>query len=300
MDRARLPALPLADWEPSRLYLQLVSQIVGKTRLKLHPPINHWWHVSLYLSARGLTTAGIPYREEQLDIEIDLIDHKVVVRLGDQTGEVALYGQPICDFYADYRSVLKDLDVDVHLLAKPYRCKSTVPFPDDSEHCAYDTEAVHRAWQVLAQVDKVMKEFRSRFIGKCSPVHQFWHSFDLACTRFSGRAAPPIEADRVTQEAYSHEVISTGFWFGDDNTPEASFYAYSAPAPKGLADQPLSPAQARWVTLNGAPMALLAYEDVRKSADPEAMVLEFQQSAYEAGARLAGWDRAALERPGSS
>lgn len=297
MERDGLPALPLLEWEESRLYAQLVCQMIGKTRLKLHPPMNHWWHVPLYLSARGLTTGGIPYHGSQVDIELDLIDHKVIVRRGDSLVEVPLYGQSICEFYGQYRAALRKVHIDVEILAKPYKCKSTVPFGDDTGHCTYDGDAVNRAWTVLAQVDGVLKEFRSRFIGKCSPVHVFWHSFDIACTRFSGRAAPPIDADAVTKEAYSHEVISAGFWFGDDNIPEAAFYCYAAPSPAGLADEPLTPSSARWETPYGSPMAILRYNDLRQEHDPHATLLDFLESSYAAAAKLANWDRAALERP---
>ncbi|MFI5387964.1 MAG: DUF5996 family protein [Fimbriimonadales bacterium] len=298
MERHRLPPLPLAEWEDSRLYLQLVCQIIGKTRLKLHPPMNHWWHATLYLSARGITTGAIPIEGDELDIELDLCSHKVVLRRRDRIEEIALYGQPICDFYHSFRAALREMDVDVPIVARPYFCKSTIPFRTDTEHSTYDADAVHLAWVALSQVEGVMKEFRSGFIGKCSPVHLFWHSFDLACTRFSGRAAPAMEGvDAITIEAYSHEVISVGFWFGDDVTPEAAFYCYSAPAPAGLADQPLRPAEASWVMLRGAPMALLRYEDVRASSDPRSAVMAFLQSSYEAGANLGAWDRGALDRP---
>ena len=297
MERTILAPLPLDQWEESRLYTQLVCQIIGKTRRKLHPFINHWWHLTLYLSARGLTTGGIPYREGEVDIELDLFSHKVVIRRDDEICEIPLYGQPIAEFYHDYRAGLRKLDIDVTMLPKPCYCKSTVPFPIDQEHATYDADAVHRAWTVLVQADAALKEFRSRFTGKCSPVHLFWHSFDLACTRFCGKHAPALEgADAVTQEAYSHEVISAGFWFGDDNLPEPAFYTYSAPAPAGLMDQKLHPPEAEWILLRGMPEAILRYEDVRRSKEPRAMALDFLQSSYEAGANLAAWDREALER----
>ncbi|MCK6545010.1 DUF5996 family protein [Myxococcota bacterium] len=295
---AGLPALPLADWEPSRLQLHLMTQIVGKIRLALHPWRNHWWHSTLYLSARGLTTGPIPFGAESFDAELDLVDHALVVRT--TKGEVAktpLDGRPICDFYRDVHALLAGLGVEVAIDARPYKCKSSVPFDGDREHATYDPAAVSRAWRVLSAIAPVFDEFRGRFTGKSSPVHFFWHSFDLAVTRFSGRRAPELPgADRVTREAYSHEVSSAGFWFGDDTTPEPTFYSYAAPAPDGLVGTPLSPPTARWLELHGSPMAILRYEDVRTSARPEETLLAFLQSSYEGAADLARWDRAALER----
>lgn len=298
MSSSELPPLPLQEWEPSRLYLQLICQMLGKIKLKLHPHVNHWWHAPLYVSARGLATGAIPYGSRTLDIELDLIDNKIVIRKDDgERAEMGSSGKSIAVVYRELFQLLNDLGVAVQILAKPYDCKSKIPFADDNEHTGYDKDAVARALRILCFSDGVMKEFRSRFIGKCSPVHMFWHSFDLACTRFSGRTAPAMpEADRTTQEAYSHEVISAGFWFGDDNVPEPAFYCYAFPLPEGLAQQPLSPSTAYWKDLRGSPTAILRYEDARQAADPRAVVLEFLQSSYEAGANLAGWNRAELER----
>jgi hypothetical protein len=291
-----LPALSLAEWEDTRLYLQLVAQIVGKTRLKLHPPINHWWHATLYLCARGLTTGGIPTAFGELDITIDLVEHRIVLRLGSKVRTVEV-GPPICDVYGPYLQALESLGIEVELDGKPFKCKSRIPFAQDHEHSTYDRDEAARALAVWSFVERPFKNFRGRFTGKCSPVHIFWHSFDVACTRFSGRRAPAMDGvDPVTQEAYSHEVISAGFWFGDDVTPEAAFYCYAAPAPVGLAEESLRPAEAYWKLQNGSPMALLTYEDVRKASDSTAAVLEFLQSSYEAGAMRAHWDRSALER----
>lgn len=297
MRRENLPSMPLAEWEDSRLKFQLICQILGKIRLKLHPPLNHWWHVPLYVSPRGLTTGAIPTRAGQVDLELDLIDHHVVVRSdsGDRT-EIPVAKLPICDIYQEVTDTLDDLGAPVQILAKPYKCKSVTPFAEDSEHTAYDAEAVTRAWRVLTEIEPVFKEFRGRFLGKCSPVHMFWHSFDLAVTRFSGRPAPKHpEWDAPTQEAYSHEVNSAGFWFGDDNTPSPMFYCYTAPSPDGLTDEKLS-GGAFWGELNGSPYALLSYEELRKTKDPRQGLLDFLQSSYEAGAKRADWNRAELER----
>ena len=192
---------------------------------------------------------------------------------------------------------LKSFGIEPRILAKPYRMKSTVPFADDNIHTIYDPDAVHKGWTVLKRIEPVFKEFRSRFIGKCCPVHQYWHSFDLAVTRFSGRRAPDVGiTDPVSREAYSHEVISAGFWFGDDILPQPAFYCYTWPAPEGLAQQPLKPEKAFWRDYNGSPQAILLYEDLRTMDDPRTALLDFLQSSYEAGANLAGWNRAELER----
>jgi hypothetical protein len=298
MSAPNLPPLPLEEWEPTRLYLQLLCQIVGKIRLKLHPPINHWWHVTLYVSPRGLTTGSIPYAGADFDIEIDLIDHKIVVRKADgRRGEMSINSKTIAVVYRELMQILSDFGIRVNILARPYECKSQLPFADDHEHSGYDENAVTHAFQILTFSEGVLKKFRSPFLGKCTPVQMFWHSFDLACTRFSGRAAPPMpDADPRTREAYTHEVNSAGFWFGDDTVPEPAYYCYTFPLPAGLADQPLRPQQAFWQPLRGSPTAILRYEDVRLAENPESLLLEFLQSSYEAGTNLAGWDRAALER----
>lgn len=293
-----LPPMPLDVWADSCLYWQLMSQILGKIRLELHPWMNHWWHVALYVTPRGTTTGTIPYADSDFDIELDLTDHKFVLRGGDgQILRLPIDGRPIADFYTHVFNMLESIGVNVEILAKPYKCKSTVPFAEDRIHASYDPMLVHRAWTILRTVEPVFKQFRSRFIGKCSPVHQFWHSFDLACTRFSGRRAPDTAMMGVVdKEAYSHECISAGFWFGDDSLPEPAFYSYTWPAPQGLADQPLKPAKAFWREVHGSPQATLLYNDLRNMDDPQAALLDFMQSSYEAGANLAGWNRTELER----
>lgn len=296
MNAGRLPDLPLSEWEDSRLYWQLVSQMMGKIRLKLHPKMNHWWHATLYISPRGITTGPIPYGEGSFEIEQDLIDRQIVVRSPDRTLFFPLTSRPIADCYNDLFESLAEMGVQVSIVAKPYDCKSKTPFPIDHDHAAFDAEAVTKAWMALTQIEPVFKQFRGRFIGKSSPVQFFWHSFDLAVTRFSGQRAPAMpNADKVTQEAYSHEVNSAGFWFGDDNYPAPAFYCYHAPLPESFAGSQLAPKEAQWIELRGAPMALLPYEAVRKSQNPDQMVLDFLQSSYEAGANVANWNRIELE-----
>lgn len=292
-----LQPMPLAEWEDTRLRWQLMCQIVGKVRLKLHPWMNHWWHVPLYVSARGLTTGSIPYQEGVMDIEFDLIDHHVSIRSneGDKL-EIPICRLPICDFYDEVLGALTDIGAKVQIVKKPYKCKSDIPFDKDSKHVTYDPHKVTRAWKVLTEIEPIFKEFRGRYVGKCSPVHMFWHSFDLAVTRFSGRRAPDHpEWDSVAREAYSHEVNSAGFWFGDDNTPDPMFYCYTSPSPEGITEQPLAK-NAFWGELNGAPYALYRYEDWRKASEPKKALLDFLESSYEAGAKQAKWDRKALER----
>lgn len=296
---ANLPPLPLAEWEPTRLQLHLMTQILGKIRLALHPWQNHWWHSTLYPTARGLSTGRVPVGDATFDAELDLVDHALVVRTSN--GEVArtpLDARPICDFHRDVVGLFRELGLEVSIDARPYKCKSTIPFDGDRTHASYDPAAARRAALVLSRVAAVFDVFRGRFLGKSSPVHFFWHSFDLAVTRFSGRRAPQLPgADRVTREAYSHEVSSAGFWFGDDSLPEPAFYAYAAPSPEGLTSAPLSPNAARWWDLRGAPMAILRYEDVRTAEDPTGALLAFLDSAHVAAAERARWDGAALEQP---
>ncbi|HZH98452.1 MAG TPA: DUF5996 family protein [Fimbriimonadaceae bacterium] len=292
MVHPQLPPLPLAPWEDTRLFLQLVCQMVGKVRLKTHPPLNHWWHVPLYLSPRGLTTNNVPYGERSFELEVDL--HAHCIRLATSWGEphaILLENRTVASIYRELFATLRDEGIEVRILAKPFDCKSTIPFAQDEEHSRYDPEAVERAWQALAWSDGVFQKFRGRFLGKCSPVHIFWHSFDLAVTRFSGRPGPDVSgADAVTRSAYSHEVISAGFWFGDDNIPEPSYYCYASPVPDGLADLPL-PGDAYWKEQRGSPMALLAYDTVRQAERPEETLMEFLEAAYTGPAELAGWPR---------
>ena len=291
------PELPLDAWRPTKNTLHLYLQIVGKIRLRTHPRLNHWWHVTFYVSPRGLTTRNIPYENRSFEIEFDFVDHSLKIRTSDGGYEdFALYdGLTVADFYASVMANLAKLGIKPQIWAVPYDTISTTPFAEETEHHSYDKEYIERAHQVLVAVDDIFEEFRGRFTGKSTPVHMFWHSFDLALTRFSGKAAPPMpDANMVTREAYSHEVTSFGFWFGDDKTvPAPAFYSYTAPEPAGLTDEPLRPESAFWNTDKGA-MALLMYEDVRKSENPRELILDFLESTYQAGASSAGWDTESL------
>lgn len=297
MTREAFPEMPLDAWRPTKNTLHLYCQIVGKIRLAMHPRLNHWWHVPLYVSPRGLTTRPIPFKNGNFEIEFDFREH--VLRITTSRGELedfALYdGLNVADFYSSLFSNLAKLGIEPKIRAIPYEAPSTTPFSENTENRSYDKTYVERFHRILVAVDDILEEFRGRFIGKSTPVHMFWHSFDLALTRFSGKPAPVRDgANRVEREAYSHEVISFGFWFGDDNVPAAAFYSYTAPEPEGLADEPLSPASANWQESNGAHLALLMYDDVRELPNAHEVVLEFLESAYSAGAKRAGWDAESL------
>jgi hypothetical protein len=288
------PDIQLDAWRPTKNTLHLWLQIVGKIRLNTHPRVNHWWHVPLYVSPRGLTTRSIPYASGSFEIEFDFKEHALKIKTSDGRYEdFGLYdGLTVADFYASLMANLAKLGIEVQIRAVPYEAPSTTPFAEDHENKSYDKEYIERAHQVLVAVDDIFEEFRGRFTGKSTPVHLFWHSFDLALTRFSGRPAPPLpDANMVTREAYSHEVISFGFWFGDDK-PESvaapAFYSYTAPKPDGLQDETLQPEKAFWTPDGG--MALLMYEEIREMPDAKHMVLSFLESAYQAGAKRAGWD----------
>lgn len=285
--------MPLDEWRPTKNTLHLYCQIVGKIRLAMHPRLNHWWHVPLYVSTRGLTTRTIPYRDGNFEIELDFREHVVrIYTSGGRVEDFALYdGLSVADFYSSLFSNLAKLGIEPKIRPIPYEAPSTTPFADDTENKSYDKNYVERFHQILVTVDDILQEFRGRFLGKSTPVHMFWHSFDLALTRFSGKPATVRDgANRVEREAYSHEVISFGFWFGDDNVPAPAFYSYTAPEPEGLADEVLEPPPARWQESNGAHLALLMYDDVRRSDRPRDPVLQFLESAYQAGARRAGWN----------
>lgn len=290
------PEMPLDAWRPTKNSLHLYCQIVGKIRLAMHPRVNHWWHVPLYVSPQGLTTRTIPYSAGNFEIEFDFRTHKLEIRTSDGAVEnFALYdGLTVADFYNSLFSNLAKLGIEPHIKPIPYEAPSTIPFPEDTENKSYDKEYVERFHQILVGVDDILQEFRGRFVGKSTPVHVFWHSFDIALTRFSGkRVTPRAEAGMVEREAYSHEVISFGFWFGDDKgVPAPAFYSYAAPEPAGLAEESLSPASATWAESNGSHMALLMYDAVRTLDNPREVILEFLESAYQAGAKRAGWDAA--------
>ena len=295
------PRLPFAEWKDTCATLHMWTQIVGKVRLVRTPWLNHSWHATLYLTSRGLTTSPIPCEARTFEINFDFIDHELVIDAGEAgIRTVPLTARPVADFYREVLAKLGELDIKVKIYAKPNEVVRCIPFADDYEHTAYVADHAQRFWRALVHADRVLKRFRSRFIGKCSPVHFFWGSFDLAVTRFSGRVAPqhpggvPHLPDWVAREAYSHEVASCGFWPGSEEKPEALFYAYAYPEPQGFAQAKVAPGTA--VYDDALREFLLPYEDVRTAAAPEETLLEFLQSTYEAAANCGKWDRAALER----
>jgi hypothetical protein len=275
-------------------------QIVGKTRLELTSLQNHWWNVPLYLSARGLTTSAMPYRDEMLEIEFDFVSHDL--RFRTSTGAVLslpLHPQSVASFYEEYLHSLTALGIDVTINPVPVEIVDPIPFAEDEVHKDYDPEYAHRFWRVLSSANVIFSRFSARFLGKRSPVHFFWGSFDLAVSRFCGRTAPPRkDADLITREAYSHEVISAGFWPGNGGFGTPAFYCYTAPAPAGLDQQHVQPDAAYFEPKLGE--FVLRYDHMRTLASPEEALMQFLQSTYEAGATLAKWDRASLERSSSA
>jgi hypothetical protein len=290
-----LPELHLADWRPTKDTLHLYCQIIGKIRLATTPPRNHWWHAPLYVDVRGLTTRRLHHKATTFQIDFDFVDHSLLVRTHDgrKRSFDVVDGLAVADFDARLHTALSELGIDVAINEQPFGVPMKTPFPQDREHASWDRDAVARYGHILDWTDGVFEEFSGWFNGKTSPVHLFWHSFDLAVTRFSGRPAPPVTSDAVSEDAYSQEVISFGFWAGDDNTKDAAYYSYTSPEPDGLRDQPL-PIGA-WVAAGSGSLALLPYEAVRKAEDPRGSLLAFLQGAYEAGARLAGWNTSAFE-----
>jgi Family of unknown function (DUF5996) len=293
------PELPSADWRATYATLHMWTQIVGKTRLALAPMENHWWQVALYLSARGLTTSPMPAGPRSLEIEFDFIAHRLFIRLSDGVERsLPLASMSVADFYDRYLTTLGELGVVAAIHPSPVEIEVAIPFAEDREHRTYRGEAAHQCWRILLNAHGVMKQFRGRFLGKQSPVHFFWGSFDLASTRFSGRPAPrhpggaPNCPDRVMVEAYSHECSSCGFWPGDENS-EPFFYAYTYPEPAGYATRPVeTPARYDMKVRE----FVLPYEGLRAAANPDETLLRFFQSTYEAAADSGAWDRSALER----
>lgn len=289
-----LPALPLTSWETTKETLHLWSQIVGKVRMASSAPRNHWWHVTLFVDVRGLTTRRLHSANGvTFEIAFDFVDHRLVVLTNDGAVESfeLVDGLSVSAFDQQLHATLARLGVDVAILESPFGVPVTTPFPDDREHASYDRDAVERCWRILDWTDAVFEEFAGWFCGKTSPVQLFWHSFDLAVTRFNGRRAPALpDADPVTREAYSHELVSFGFWPGDQNMREPAYYSYTAPEPPGLRETPLQPAEAVWQEQGAGSLATLSYEAVRTASDPKKTLLAFLQSTYEAGAGAAGWD----------
>jgi hypothetical protein len=301
---AAWPPLPLAEWADTRDTLHMWTQIVGKTRLALAPMVNHWWQVPLYVSARGLTTSRIPYGTAGFSVELDFVHHNLQILRDDGRGwSMKLAPRSVADFYTEYMSGLRSLDIDVHFWPVPVEIADGIPFSKDETHASYDADAAQRFWRALAQSARVLEIFRGRFLGKSSPVHFFWGSFDLACTRFNGARAPqhlggvPGLADWVTREAYSHVCISAGWWPGALGSPmaEPAFYAYSYPEPAGCSTAKIRPETGYYHDVMHE--WILPYDAVRTAADPDALALDFFQSTYEAAAMLGNWDRASLERP---
>lgn len=295
------PSLPLEAWADTSATLQLWTQIVGKIRLAQSPWVNHSWHVTLYVTARGLTTSPIPHGTRTFQIDFDFVAHQLVVQTSDGgIGGIALEPQSVATFYNRLMEEMDKLGLHVDIYRMPNEIENPIRFDQDETHRSYDPEYANRFWRILVQADRVFKEFRARFIGKCSPVHFFWGAADLAVTRFSGRRAPehpggiPNLPDRITREAYSHEVSSCGFWAGGGAVPYPAFYSYAYPAPAGFSDAPIKPSDAFYSSDFGE--FILPYDAVRQAQSPESMLLDFLQSTYEAAAHLADWDRGSLER----
>ena len=295
------PPLPLAEWKDTKDTLHMWTQIVGKIRLAQAPMINHWWQVPLYLTPRGLTTSVIPYGTRSFEIQFDFLDHQLRIATDNGTSRTfALEPRSVADFYQEIMAMLRDLGFEISIWTTPVEVEKAIPFEEDEQHAAYDADAAERCWRVLLQSTRVMTDFRSRFLGKVSPVHFFWGSFDLAVTRFSGRTAPPHPggvpnlADWAVREAYSHEVSSAGWWPGGGAVEEPAFYAYAYPEPEGFKTYPVGPEDAFYSTEMSE--WVLPYEAVRQAVDPDRLLLDFLQTSYEAAAERAGWDRQALER----
>jgi hypothetical protein len=300
MDAARnegWPALPLAEWNDTRATLHMWTQIVGKVRLALSPRVNHWWEVPLYVSSRGLTTSPIPYHSEIFEIEFDFLAHRLQIHTSrGQSSSLVLESRSVADFYREFMAALESLGIGLKIWPMPVEIPDPIHFDHDHVHASYDSEYANRFWRILVAVSAIFAEFRARFIGKSSPVHFFWGSFDLAVSRFNGKRAPERPgADSITREAYSHEDISAGFWPGSAPGTDAAFYAYAAPEPPGFSKSAVRPAPAFY----SAKLSefVLMYDDVRRADSPRAALLDFLQSTYESAANLAAWDRSALERP---
>jgi Family of unknown function (DUF5996) len=295
------PSLAYQDWKDTYATLHMWTQIVGKIRLAQTPWINHSWHTTLYVTPRGLTTSPIPYGVRTFQIDFDFIDHKLLIQTSD--GEVktkSLAPQSVADFYEELLADLAKMNLKVKIHTMPNEIASAIPFDKDREHASYDPHYANLLGRVLVQADRVLKQFRGPFIGKCSPVHFFWGGFDLAVTRFSGRRAPehpggiPHLPDRITREAYSHEVSSCGFWPGNEQVPQPLFYSYAYPEPNGFSTAKVQPAGAFYNT--ELREFILPYDEVQRSSSPDQILLEFLQSSYEAAANLGFWDRTGLER----
>jgi hypothetical protein len=295
-DSEALPALPFDSWKDTLGTLHMWAQIVGKVRLKLCPLVNHWWNAPFYVTARGMTTSAMPYQQRAVEVHFDFIDHRLSIESSDgRIVTMALAPQSVADFYKRFMAALGELGVNVRIWTVPCELPNPIPFERDYAHASYDAEAAHKFWRIVVWVDEIFKEFRGGFLGKASPVHFFWGSFDLAVTRFSGRKALERPgADSITREAYSHEVSSAGFWPGGGDIKGPAFYSYAAPEPAGFAEHRVRPSAAFYHP--HMKEFLLMYDDVRAAASPKAALMEFLQSTYDAAADLGKWDRKSLER----
>jgi Family of unknown function (DUF5996) len=301
-EQAVLPALPLDEWEATKTQLHLFLQIVGKIRLAVMPRRNHWWNITLYLSPTGLTTGPMPYRDgfESFEIALDFVEHSARVLTSERSdaGTAVIHSIPLGDgmSVAEFRRRLFEAlaahGIEPSIIDRPYDLPTTLPFSQITDAPPYQGEYVERFWRILLWVDGVFKEFSGRFYGKTCPVHLYWHHMDLAVTRFSGRRGPALPKDRsiADKDAYSHEVISFGFWAGDETVRAPAFYSYAYPSPDGLDAEPLAPEAAAWSDAGGSPMAMLMYDDLRTDANPRTALLDFLESAYRAGASRASWD----------
>ncbi len=291
-----LPELPLKDWQATYDTLHMWTQIVGKVRMALGPAINHWWGITFYVTSRGLTTSPIPHGYGSFEIRFDFIDHELLIETSrGEVRRLKLEPRTVADFYVTFMAALKELEIEVSIHASPDEFPNPIPFEKDLVHASYDADAANRFWRILVWSDAVFKEFRGHFTGKVSPVHFYWGSFDLAVTRFSGRAAPPRPgADAITAEAYSQEVSSAGFWPGGNGVEGPAFYAYAAPEPPGFAQYKVQPEAAFYHP--ELHEFILMYDDVRGAPSPRNSLLQFLQTTYEAAATLGNWDRKNLER----
>jgi hypothetical protein len=292
-DSERWPSLPLNEWQDTYTTLHMWTQIVGKVRMTLSPPLNHWWHVTLYVNSRGLTTGPVPYPPGVFEIQFNFQKHTVEISTSEgASASRPLHAESVASFYGAISESLTSLGIAVNINLKPQEVADAVPFDRDFSNCSYDAEYAHRFWRILVSSAKVMEQFRAKFIGKCSPVHFFWGSSDLACTRFSGRRAP-ARGGVISGPAYSREVSSAGFWPGGGAVDGPAYYSYMVPRPAGLEEARVRPAAASWNRQLSE--FILMYDDVRRADSPEQTLYEFLESTYDAGARLANWDRAALE-----
>ena len=287
------PPLPLHEWQETYRTLHMWTQIVGKIRMALSPPMNHWWHVTLYVNSRGLTTGPVPYPPGIFEIQFDFEKHELIVSTSEGSGSSRpLRAESVADFYGGLFERLAALGISVEIGVKPQEVADAIPFDRDFANCSYDAQYAHRFWRILVSSSKVLERFRAKFLGKCSPVHFFWGSFDLACTRFSGRPAPPRKG-AISGPAYSHEVCSAGFWPGGGVIDGPAYYSYTIPQPAGMERQTIRPAAARWNPQLSE--FILMYDDVRRAEYPEQSLYEFLESTYDVGAGLAKWDRSRLE-----